>query len=631
MLGQGNMGELAKAQQALVERLELAEARALETDKIRRQELSEAAKTSKLKVQEAERRVRHQLSYRFGHELLRAFKNPLRFVALPYFLVRQWRSFRSMQDADSGAAASPVPEAVDLGTDNLKPEPVIDADLAREMSPEALDALSHENLRQLERWAGKEGDPNLQLRTAKARWNKRPAEAETSNLRIKTGRMVELDTDWLPPLASRPIGKTDPNRILHIFKTLYPLESTGGAVRNWSIATNQRHHGLFPAVAVPPGVWPSDRRSDSRRQGLGQGEKDGVDIHFCHFENFPSIDIPRDVLLTFETKLLAHICDAVKPSIIHAASGYRGYDNALKGLALARSRQLPMVYEVRSFHEHIWGPLFEGIVDAPATRLRMKQEDRCMAEADAVVTTSECMVEELIARGVQQEKLFVVPNCVDDKFRIAPDISAREKFRSRWGLTGKKVIGYISNMSRREGHSVLMEAFLRLKASDRDDLRLLLVGEGKMESELKAFAAEQGLGSSVIFTGAIDHEDILPAYAAIDIFVVPRLPDYASDYGTPMKAFEAMAVGAPLVMSDRPVTREVLGDQERGLCFRTGDPDELAQAVGAILDNPEKARSRAEQARSWVIENRSWRSNIVLYEEVYAAARERHADRFVRL
>ncbi|MBC2777751.1 glycosyltransferase family 4 protein [Parasphingopyxis marina] len=609
---------------ALVERAESLESELTEARRTIRRYEQNRSKALAPELDAARESVRSQLSYRFGEAVLRAIRNPLRLPLLPFSIFRQWRAFRASKADEATTVAGDALDGVEA--EPLEDSPIT-REIARQMSVDALSGLETKKLRGLLREATNRGELALQVRTAEAIWLRERNIAAALVLRRKRGLCAELDTGWLPLLPKRPIADGGDKTVLHLFKTIYPVESTGGAVRNWSIVKQQKARGWNPVAAVAPGNLPETLvEANGGRDGPFVVESEGVPIHYCHFTAQDQTEMPKDVVLGFEAHLLDEICGTVWPSIIHAASGFRGYDNALKGLALAQARNLPFVYEVRSFHEHTWGPRFNGIEDTEHTRLRMAQEDRCMAAADAVVTISEAMAEQLHRRGAVKTRLFIVPNSVEEHFLEEPDRDTCEAFRAKWGLMGKAVIGYVSNISRREGHEILCEGFARLAASN-PGLQLLIVGDGNYREEIEQRAAVLGIADSTIFTGQIDHAEIAAAYAAIDIFVVPRLPDYASDYVTPMKPVEAMALRRPLIMSDRPVSRELIGEEERGLYFETGNPADLARAIQQALADPARRASRAEAARKWVEDTRLWPQSVARYEQVYAAARTHHAKR----
>ena len=243
-----------------------------------------------------------------------------------------------------------------------------------------------------------------------------------------------------------------------------------------------------------------------------------------------------------------------------------------------------------------------------------------MAAADGITTLGQAMRDELVGRGVAAEKIVVVPNGVNpaDFAPTEPDPDLLAKY----GLGERWVFGYVSNMDHfREGHELLIEATGRLVASGRQ-VACLLVGDGHLRSRLEARAAAAGLGSSVIFTGTVPHDEVRSHYALLDAFVVARVPDLASRFVTPIKPYEAMAMRLPVVVSDLPALTEIAAPDERGLAFPSGDAVALAAVLERLMDQPQLADRLASTARSWVLAERTWAANGPRYRDLYASILE---------
>ncbi len=443
---------------------------------------------------------------------------------------------------------------------------------------------------------------------------------------LLSDELLELQTDWLPALPPQAGHDADPRSILHLFKVIYPDENSGGAVRSSSIVEAQAGQGLHPVVCMPLNS-PRPLQDRQANDQIIEIVRNGVSV--C-YPDYPGLDrkrLAKTSLLEIETDAAADIVRRHSVGLIHAASGFRGYENALKGLALAKAFNLPMVYEVRSFHEHTWRPIDAVQMGDSVTRLRMAQEDRCMMQSDAVVTISRAMAHNLRERGVAEDDIFVVPNAIDRIFETQPGQEEIQNLREVHSLLGKTSIGYISNFSEREGHQVLLDAFTHLVAQGLD-LHLVMVGDGPQRKSIMAEVRERGLAERVVMPGNVDHAEVRTWYHAIDLFVVPRIPDFASDYVTPLKPFEAMAQNIPLIMSRRPVTAEIAGDQEeRAATFPAGDDHALAELIKAELSDPDRLRDRAARARQWVLAERTWSSVVRQYEPAYEAARRVHSER----
>ena len=422
------------------------------------------------------------------------------------------------------------------------------------------------------------------------------------------GLLRELDPSWAPaiPKELRLSGPVRRNTVCHLFKVTYPHENSGGAIRGLNLVNSLRGVG-YDSIVLTPLFYPKAPTATRRRS------MDGTVYYNLALPGAGENAAPVDARLQYDALLTASIIAREAPAIIHAASGYRGYELALKALPIGARLGIPVIYEVRSFHEHLWGA--EGTIDSEWTRLRMAQEERCMREAACVVTISQAMRNALIGRGVPEGKIHVVPNAVGDEF-LEPGPATGPTLRRSLGIGEETVIGYVSNLSRREGHDILIRAVATLHAAGRD-VRCLIVGDGSTRDDLKKLARKLGIADRTIFTGEVDHQTVRGYYEAIDIFVVPRRADYAADYVTPLKPFEALALGRPLIMSDRPVAAEIVGDQERGLLFKTGDQADLAATIARLIDDPHRRRALTEAGRKWIETERTWTRNAELYREIY--------------
>lgn len=309
--------------------------------------------------------------------------------------------------------------------------------------------------------------------------------------------------------------------------------------------------------------------------------------------------------------------------LVHAHSPYR---TALPAIRAARALRLPVVYEVRGLWEEsavAGGRFVRG--DARYRRWR-EQETRAMRAADAILVLGDTLREEVIARGIERERVFVVPNAVDAE-RFRPSSEAERA--SEGPLEGTErlrgtVLGYIGSVRTMEGVDELVRGAAEALRSGHD-VSLLIVGDGPELAEVRELASELGLADRSAFPGRVPHDRIGRYYDRIDLFVVSRPDTFVTRTVTPLKPLEAMAMGKTVIVSDLPALRELVANGRTGLTYRPGDPADLARQAARLISDPGLARELAEAGRRWILEDRTWERSLAVLPQAYRVARERAA------
>lgn len=474
-------------------------------------------------------------------------------------------------------------------------------------------------LRQIQLSAVKAGETSLHLRALRRRLELFPGEPSlTRQLRTQEGRWRETDTSWLPTVRPDVLAALPPRtgrreatgRVLHLLKIGMPQRQSGYSMRSMYTLTGELRAGLRP-VAVTALDFPRTVGVDDAPQ---VDEVGGVRYLHLLRDEIPAHE-PWDAYLDAYATALAPVVAAEDPDLIHVHSGNRGYEAALVALAVGRALGLPVVYEVRGFFESLWTSDTAWAEQAEIYRRRHAQEARCMREAAAVVTLSESMREDIVARAVPADHVHVVPNGVDPTVFVPRERSAA--LSARLGLADRFVFGYVSNLDHyREGQELLIDAAVELRRRGVP-ATALIVGDGNRRGLLEAHAQEVGAGDSVHFTGRVPHDEVGDYYAQLDVFVIPRIDERAARLVTPLKPYEAMALTVPLVVSDLPALREITGDGERGETFVTGDAVALADVLQRLHDDPARRAALAARAREWVVTERDWARNGERYRAIY--------------
>jgi glycosyltransferase involved in cell wall biosynthesis len=431
------------------------------------------------------------------------------------------------------------------------------------------------------------------------------------------GDLAETDPRWRPRLLGprQPIEPRSDRVVLHLLKESRPQRQNGFTMRSHDNLLAQRAAGWEPVVVTALGFprW-------SGASVTATEQVDGIRHHRLDLgAGYPS-NGPVDRYLEDYAWRASVIAREERPAIIHASSGGRGYESALVGLALGDHLGLPVVYEVRSLFD---GPAPAGAggpaTDANSPRERYRRRDatevRSMLAADAVVTLAETMRADIVARGVPEDRVHVVPNGVDPEvfFPMPPD----PMLRARYGVGYRYLIGYVSNLDHpREGQETLIEATARLVEAGRD-VACLIIGDGRRRERLEAVAAASGVADRIVFTGAVPHDEVPAMYALLDAFVVPRRNERAARLVTPLKPFEAMAMARPMIVADLPALTEVAPDGERSLAYPPEDAAALAATVERLMDDSALAKRLGEAGRAWVAKERTWASNGPRWNTIY--------------
>lgn len=134
---------------------------------------------------------------------------------------------------------------------------------------------------------------------------------------------------------------------------------------------------------------------------------------------------------------------------------------------------------------------------------------------------------------------------------------------------------------------------------------------------MKSLVRQLSVQDRVRFTGHIDHAEVSSHYNLIDVFVVPRIRERAASYVTPLKPFEAMAMGRPVVASNLPALAEIIDPPHRGRLFEPEDAESLADAVAELLADPGLREDLGAAGRDWIENERQWKHNGPRYRRVF--------------
>jgi len=293
------------------------------------------------------------------------------------------------------------------------------------------------------------------------------------------------------------------------------------------------------------------------------------------------------------------------------------------GLSLAKRYRVPLVLEVNAplvYEQQKYRSLCLPSVAARVERTIWRN-------ADLLIAVSGPLRNYIEGEGIPGDRIVVMPNGVEpDRFLLDEERAAE---RARLNLAGRYVIGMVATFKPWHGTDVLLSAFELLHRSD-PSAHLLLVGDGPDRAQLEDQVRTAGLQDAVTFTGTVPHRDVPRHLIAMDVAVVPY-PEIEQNYYSPLKLFEYMAAGRPIVASRMGQVADILADGDTGLLFHPGNAEELSDCLRRIRQSAdlgrELGRKAREACRKYTWDNNAARlmehvrpllrrgSNSVLYKE----------------
>lgn len=393
-------------------------------------------------------------------------------------------------------------------------------------------------------------------------------------------------------------------RILHVLDHSLPLHS-GYTFRTLAILREQRARGWETVHLTSP------------KQGTKAAQEDVDGWRFHRTAPQPSwrsaLPVLRELTMMGATaRRIEEVARLCRPDVIHAHSPVL---NALPALQVGKRLGIPVVYEVRAFWED--AAVDHGTASEWGLRYRVTRglETSALRRVAHVTTICEGLRAELVARGLPEDKITVIPNAVDaEGFRFGEP--ADEALRQSLGLANARIVGFIGSFYAYEGLDLLIEA-LPAVLRDIPQAHILLVGGGPEEEKLKALTRRLGLEHAVRFIGRVPHGEVQRYYSIVEVLAYPRRAMRLTDLVTPLKPLEAMAQGRLVLASDVGGHRELIRDGVNGALFRAGSADALARSLVGVLRGQPPAAELKKNGRAFVERERTWRNSVARYEPIY--------------
>jgi PEP-CTERM/exosortase A-associated glycosyltransferase len=391
-------------------------------------------------------------------------------------------------------------------------------------------------------------------------------------------------------------------KILHVLDHYKPHFS-GYVFRTSYILKYQREFGLEPVIVTSP------------KHGEAEYLVETIDktiVYRTVNNSFGSVPFLKELrLIRALQRKIEQVVRIEKPDIIHAHSPSL---NGIPSLIAARKFNIPVVYEVRAFWED--AAIDHGSFKDGSFMYRISKfiETVLLKRVDAIFTICEGLRGEMISRGISQEKITVIQNCVDT------DIFSRQQYdeelAGKYGLKGELVFGFIGSFYHYEGLDILIDSFAKAFRDNRN-MKLLLVGSGPERNHLHRKVERLGMTDHVVFTGSVPHEQVTRYYSLIDVLIYPREKMRLTECVTPLKPLEAMAMGKVVIGSSVGGIKELITHNQNGLLFEAGNIDSLCTLIIELNKYNKVFNEIAENAEETVRKKFMWHSAVRKYLPVY--------------
>lgn len=292
-----------------------------------------------------------------------------------------------------------------------------------------------------------------------------------------------------------------------------------------------------------------------------------------------------------------------KFDVIHA------HDLYLVGAALKTGRKLgvPVVADLHenwpaALKHYAWSNRF------PAKQLNNvnrwdRLETAWTRAADGVIVVIDEMRDRLLAKGLKNEKVLVLPNTIHrqkfDNFGIDEILAA--------SVRSDLTLLYVGGMDKHRGLDTAVRAMKRI-VQEAPGAKLVLVGDGAVRTELQTLTSELHLDSSIRFLGH-QPQDAVPSFIeGADIGLIPHVRTDHTDHTIPHKLFHYMYLGLPVVASNCTPIKRIILETDAGVIHESGNPSDLADAVLKLSRSESLRNQKGENGKVAVESKYNWKS-----------------------
>jgi glycosyltransferase involved in cell wall biosynthesis len=328
---------------------------------------------------------------------------------------------------------------------------------------------------------------------------------------------------------------------------------------------------------------------------FARADVEGIDVRSVHNEYSNRMGYARRILsfLSFTLGSTWLGLRAPRPDVVFATS--TPLTVGIPGVIVSKLRRVPLVFEVRD-------PWPEAAFQMGALkrtslpgRMASWLERAIYSASTAIVGLSPGMVDFILAVEPDAAKVHMIPNAADlDHFSPGPKDAGMEE---RLGVRGRFVVGYVGAIGPSNSPETIVEAARLLKQRGRDDIAIVMAGDGKLVPVVSRLISDLAL-DGLILAGSIPKRDVPALLRTCDVLLVHLAKVPVLYTGSPNKLFDGLATGRPIIVNSPGWTKPLVTEADAGLFVEPEDPVALADAIVSLADDPDGVARMGANARA---------------------------------
>lgn len=291
------------------------------------------------------------------------------------------------------------------------------------------------------------------------------------------------------------------------------------------------------------------------------------------------------------------------PDIIHI---HNEFGIGFSGAMIAKILKIPLVYTLHTMYDdYLYYVAPKPFI--PIVKKTSHKYAGFLARNATELTGPSKKVEEFFKSCGIDKDVSVIPNPVELDIFLPHNIDEAKKaaFRKHYGISDETMlVCFCGRLGREKSVDVLLEYWAKT-VKPEDDMKLLIIGGGPSEEELRELAKSLKIDNMVIFTGKVEHDELPPYYASCDLYITASLSDTNS-----ISMLEAMATGLPVLHRYDPLNEGQVKNGINGYIYNS--PEEMYHYLNVFKNqSPEEKEAFRESVRQSV--NQAGSENLANY------------------